>query len=321
MGIIGVAAKLVNKKQDSLTSISISLLVTLIINPFSINEIGVKLSYLGTIGIILFNKNIENLLEKKIPNKISKIFSVTISAQIAIMPIIAYKFNSISISFFISNFFASPILGIIIILGFLTIFISFISFKLAKIFAIILNLFLKLLNLIAKLVSKIPFFTITIVTPYLISITVLYSLILICNYTYNIYNSKKIYRKFEKKIIKRVNNKSISILIITIITFIILFNGFYYTYKSVSGILHIHFVDVGQGDCTFIVTPNNKKILIDGGEGVDEILVSYLLDRRVKSIDYVIVSHFDSDHVRGSAYSNGRTKSRASNYFKTRRRF
>ena len=29
--------------------------------------------------------------------------------------------------------------------------------------------------------------------------------------------------------------------------------------------LKIHFVDIGQGDSTFIITPQNKTILIDGG--------------------------------------------------------
>lgn len=58
-------------------------------------------------------------------------------------------------------------------------------------------------------------------------------------------------------------------------------------------------IDVGQGDCTLIVTPNNKKIIIDGGEGKPEVLLSYLLDRRIKTIDYIIISHFDSDHCNG----------------------
>ena len=45
-------------------------------------------------------------------------------------------------------------------------------------------------------------------------------------------------------------------------------------------------MDVGQGDCTFIVTPKNKTILIDGGGTLSEefdvgkkTLIPYLLDR------------------------------------------
>ena len=66
--------------------------------------------------------------------------------------------------------------------------------------------------------------------------------------------------------------------------------------------LEIYFIDVGQGDSTLIVTPNDKTILIDGGGSSTydvgkNTLVPYLLDRKIKKLDYVIVSHFDQDHV------------------------
>ena len=54
------------------------------------------------------------------------------------------------------------------------------------------------------------------------------------------------------------------------------------------------------------VTSTNKTILIDGGgsEGSsydvgESVLLPYLLDRGVKQIDYMIFSHFDSDHCKG----------------------
>lgn len=54
-----------------------------------------------------------------------------------------------------------------------------------------------------------------------------------------------------------------------------------------------------------IITPLKKKILIDGGGKEDnddvgeQILLPYLLNRKIKTIDYVMISHFDSDHCRG----------------------
>lgn len=293
MGIIGVSANLFYRRQDSITSISISLLISLILNPFIILDTGLQLSYLGTIGIILFCKNIEHLLSKKVNKNIAIILSVSISAQIMIMPITAYKFNSISGVFYISNFFASPILGAIIILGFTTIIVSFISFKLAKLLAVVLNIFLKILNLIASLVSKIPFSSIIVVTPYVISILIIYILVLTLKYIYTMYNSKRIEKKFLKKLKPKNLFKFISIFIIAIIIFRISY------YVLVPKPLRIYFVDVEQGDSTLIVTPKNKKILIDGGEGKTDLLFSYLLDRRIKTIDYLIISHFDNDHVGG----------------------
>ena len=66
-------------------------------------------------------------------------------------------------------------------------------------------------------------------------------------------------------------------------------------------------IDVGQGDCTLIVTPKNKTILIDGGGSEtynigENILVPYLLDRKITKIDYMLISHFDTDHVRTVYY-------------------
>lgn len=66
-------------------------------------------------------------------------------------------------------------------------------------------------------------------------------------------------------------------------------------------------IDVGQGDCSLIITPMNKKILIDSGgsENYDvgkNILFPYLLDKGVTQIDYIIISHFDTDHCKGFEY-------------------
>ena len=71
--------------------------------------------------------------------------------------------------------------------------------------------------------------------------------------------------------------------------------------------LKIHFIDVGQGDASLIVTPKGKTVLIDGGgsenmESYDvgeSVLVPYLLDRKITTIDYLVVSHFHADHCNG----------------------
>lgn len=70
--------------------------------------------------------------------------------------------------------------------------------------------------------------------------------------------------------------------------------------------LTISFLDVGQGDATLIKTPMHKTILIDGGGSADtkkydigkQVLVPYLLNHHIKKIDMMMISHFDTDHVR-----------------------
>ncbi len=69
--------------------------------------------------------------------------------------------------------------------------------------------------------------------------------------------------------------------------------------------LEIYFIDVGQADATFVVTPERKKILIDGG-GNDQaegfLSWKYQLadpDSDDLVIDLLVLSHADADHVRG----------------------
>lgn len=69
--------------------------------------------------------------------------------------------------------------------------------------------------------------------------------------------------------------------------------------------LELYFIDVGQGDATFIVTPAGRKILIDGGKGNEafQFLVwKYRLDlpdAQPVTIDLMVVSHTDEDHLGG----------------------
>ncbi len=66
--------------------------------------------------------------------------------------------------------------------------------------------------------------------------------------------------------------------------------------------LIIHHIDVGMGDSTFIRTPDGVTILIDGGlpgQGRDAILPLLRNCYRVDALDYVVLTHFDQDHMGG----------------------
>ena len=66
-----------------------------------------------------------------------------------------------------------------------------------------------------------------------------------------------------------------------------------------NGEMRIHFLDVGQGDSALIELPDGKVALIDGGdtsENTEKVILRYLNKLRIKKIDYLIVTHPDSDH-------------------------
>lgn len=63
--------------------------------------------------------------------------------------------------------------------------------------------------------------------------------------------------------------------------------------------LEMHFLDVGQGDCT-LITCDGHSMLIDAGkndQGTE--IQSYLESKGIENLDYVIGTHPDSDHIGG----------------------
>ena len=300
MGILVLLASLMYRKPDTINNLGISSFIILLFNPYAISDAGFLLSYGGTIGIVLLGDKIENAIykeenkNKNIINKIIKYiiisFSITLSANLIIIPIMAYNFSTVSFTFWISNILAAPIMEIATIFGFIIYFISIFFIPLAKFLGIFLNLLLYLLLKIAEVSSLIPGSSIYIKTPYIIECIIYYLFIVLWLKWDYIKNAIKV-----KKILKVLVASSILLIIFSSVLI-------YYYPKT----LKIYFVDVGQGDCTLIKTPTNKHILIDGGGSEfgnfdvgESTLLPYLLDRRITTIDYMLISHFDSDHIDG----------------------
>ena len=62
--------------------------------------------------------------------------------------------------------------------------------------------------------------------------------------------------------------------------------------------LELHFIDVGQGDAVLVRSPSGQNVLIDGGRQGDDAL-EYLRSVGVESLDLVVASHADADHIGG----------------------
>lgn len=302
--IVIIIAELIGRQNDGFTTLFFVLLLILIKNPNVIFSLSLQLSFMGVVGIILAYPKVSSKLSY-IPKIISEPLALTISAQLFVIPIIIYNFNVIYLSGFISNIFTMSLSGIIMMLGMVLFIINLFIFPLVLIPMKLVTLLIKIMNYIAMFFSNINFLTVYIVTPNKISI-VLYYILLIYIFAENQDTSI-----FDNKLpipIKRIvilkNLKKVIVIIIIIVIVVLNFVNL-----GKKDEVQISVIDVGHGDSILITTKSNKNILIDTGDSYnygesvfdagEKIIVPYLLKRGINTLDMVILTHFDSDHIGG----------------------
>lgn len=347
-----------NRKSNFYNTISITLFIILLLNPYNIESTATQLSFGGICGIYLFykfikkmffykfciqkktvkeiskentkenrniRKNIKNICQTVIKsNKLKQIvidsLCLNISVQIFIFPIVWYKFDFISITSFIPSILISLFIFPILILGYLSFFEIFIQkFISIRIISKINNfIILKMLNLVSIL-SKIPLLSIYLKKPNKIFIVSYYVVLILCIkiiqkdklaemlHIWRIKSGKVPIKQYIRVKFKK-NNDFKRIVLIVILNIVIIFQSFVQDNFLKNGV-EIYFLDVGQGDSTIISTAKNKTIVIDGGEGEKSgfdygknVLFPFLINKGVRKIDFLIFSHFDSDHCGGLIY-------------------
>lgn len=129
----------VRKKYNPLGGLSVSLIIILIIKPYSIFQVGFMLSYLATLGIVLLNEKLNKKLYK-LPKYIRETLAISLSAQVFTLPLMIVAFKEFSLYFLIGNLILLPILNLLVLIGNLLLVVSlitplfdFISFILLKI--------------------------------------------------------------------------------------------------------------------------------------------------------------------------------------------
>ncbi len=300
MNILVILSSIFYRKNSFYISFIYSLIFIIVLNPYHIFSVSMWLSYLGTLGIVLLYNLFYKILNKKLKSKfISKSFALSLSAQILIFPVMIYVFNIFSLNFFIANIVVSFFISYILAIGYISVFISFIFLPFAQVLVHIENLMLYIVFKTAEITSNLPFSKITLVTPSFIFIILYYILM----FYFSIYFKNNKFKML--KVILNLNFRIIVKKLFIFITIIILISQI----NIIDFKLKIYFLDVGQGDCTLIRTPYGKNIIIDGGDGNsdkydygEKVVYPYLLDRRIKKIDYLVASHADSDHMGGLIY-------------------
>lgn len=132
-----------------------SMLFLLIVKPMFLFDVGFQLSYLAVFGIIWVQPKLESIYKPRffLDRKIWQLFTVSIAAQVGILPLSIYYFQQFPGLFVLSNLVIIPFLGAILIGGIVTIVLSLLNF-LPQFLADIYGNIISLMNSFVSFISK-----------------------------------------------------------------------------------------------------------------------------------------------------------------------
>lgn len=155
MCAVSLTAELLYRDNDSPTSLSLAVLLMAAMNPFIIFNVGFILSVLSVMGILLYNRKISDTLIKFTPEKMTQVLSLSISAQLAVFPVVVYYFGTVSPYSLLSNALLVPVSGIYVILGMVFIILSPIP-VVPDIIALIMKLLSGCISSVSAWVKNLP---------------------------------------------------------------------------------------------------------------------------------------------------------------------
>ena len=244
----------------------------LINSPLLIFDVSFQLSFSATAGLLYLSEDLRAAMEK-LPRWFTLPAAMTLSAQIASLPIIIWYFNQVSLSSIFANVFVMPLLEFVIVGGLLGGIIALILPFAGRIIfaaeALIFGAGAELNHIFARLplsVVQVPTVGLTAGAVYYLAL---------------------IFRRAE----------------ILLLLLIILAVNFF----KAGGDVEVNFVDVGQGDCAVVLTPHRKCLIFDAG-GVREkmfdvggrVVVPYLKHENIREVDTIFLSHVHEDHSAGA---------------------
>ena len=228
--------------------------------------------------------------------------TVSLSAQIGAMAVIAYSFKRVSLAGIIVNPVVIPMVALIIPIAFVSYLTGLIYLPLAKVFAMVNNLLIGVLDHIisffaARSWAQAP---VRILSSFWYVVFYVAIIIFIANISDFIERRKRLGMTQRSSERKRLMIASAAVLAVFIWAAALSYDGH---------ILKVTHLDVGQGDSAFVELPNGDNILIDGGpyssrfDTGERVIAPFLQHKGVGKLDLIVSTHPHNDHAGGLAYT------------------
>jgi len=299
MAVALTASFIFNRGKDIYNTLTLAALVILLIYPYSLWETSFQLSFAAVFSIIYLVPRFEGFLNSRIDplekpgflrriflRRVMPAFFVTMAASIGTSPVLAYHFHRVSIVGLAANLVAVPLTGIILPVILSSLVIAPFWDGLARLFLFGADAGFELMVRVIRFFSGLPYASVWVAAPTLLEICLFYVLV-IC--AVNLRKSR------------------IFAYLVPVVILAIIIDWGWWSWGWFRGHeLRVTFISVGQGESGLIEFPDGAVMLIDGGgqygSGYDigeKVLAPFLWSKKIKKIDYMVLSHAQYDHMAG----------------------
>ncbi len=294
------------RQSDALNSTLAAALLMTLWNPHWLWDLGFQLSFAATLGLVLFadplQRRFEGLLTRLLPAAwvrsvstfLNEALVVTTAAQITTLPIILYNFRRLSLVTLLTNLLILPAQPAVMLWGGVATVAGLLWLPLGRVLGWVAWLFLTYTIEVVKLTAAVPYASVGLGRVSAGAVWVYYGLLFAGVWIMAQDEEKRRawWARLTNRLPTRVVVGGLGLLLILVWVAI----G-----SLPDGKLHVVFFDVGQGDAIFIQSPTGQQVLVDGGPD-PTVLLARLGEQMPfwdRSLDLVILTHPDADHLTG----------------------
>jgi len=288
---------LFERDQDIYNTLALAALVILIVHPPSLFMVSFQLSFAAVFAIVFGMSRLPTLagpdssVAVKWGSHLFSFLAVSFFAFLGTLPLVMFYFNQVSLIGMVSNLAGIPLIGFLAVpLGLISTAAGFFSHEAAYAGFWLCGRLLDVSLGIVSYLASFEFSAVKTITPSFLEIACFYILI------FGVFQVKK-YQAAR---------------ILVVITFMVMtLDVTYWVHRRYfSSDLRVTVLDVGQGFSSLVEFPKGYTLMVDGGgfsnneqfDVGERINASYLWRNKIKTLDTLILSHPNSDHLNGLIY-------------------
>jgi len=300
---------LLKRRADLLNTLCLSAVVLLLYRPTQLFEAGWQLSFAAVLGILLFAGRLDQFIHsntgrifcpdageknglrrflKILANKVILLFSVGVSAWLGAAGILLYHFYRITPLASLWTVLVYPFVLLILSAGFLKLILYFVFPSLASALSYLLILLAAVLIWLVRLIASFDVSAILIGKVSVGLVGFYYLLLAFWRFAY-----------LKRPPVKKA-------VVLAGVIFLVFRLGDVKWHRCFRDDLTLHCFNVGHGQAIVVELAGGQNLLFDAGSMYRKdigrrIVLPFLNYRGIDRLDYVVISHNDTDHINGIA--------------------